>query len=33
VEWAARLAAGEGFDPATERLVEVAATLDAILGR
>jgi predicted dehydrogenase len=33
IDWAARLAAGEGFDPAVERLVEVAAVLDAILGR
>lgn len=33
VDWARRLAAGEHFDPAAERLVEVAAALDAIYGR
>ena len=33
VEWATRLAAGERFDPAAERLVEVAAALDGIYGR
>jgi predicted dehydrogenase len=33
VDWARRLAAGEGFDPEAERLVDVAATLDAIYGR
>jgi len=32
-EWAARLAAGEGFDPAAEELVAVAAVLDRIYGR
>ena len=32
-DWARRLAAGERFDPAAERLVEVARTLDAIYGR
>ncbi|MFC3069661.1 Gfo/Idh/MocA family protein [Phenylobacterium soli] len=32
-DWARRLAAGEGFDPAAERLVEVARTLDRIYGR
>ncbi len=32
-DWAARLAAGERFDPAAERLVEVAAVLDRIYGR
>jgi hypothetical protein len=33
VEWAARLAAGERFDPATDRLVDVATTIDRIYGR
>ncbi|HET8657177.1 MAG TPA: Gfo/Idh/MocA family oxidoreductase [Longimicrobiaceae bacterium] len=33
VDWAGRLAAGEGFDPEAERLVEVAAVLDGIYGR
>src|SRR5690606_28570512 len=33
VDWARRLAAGEGFDSEAERLVEVAAALDAIYGR
>ena len=33
VDWARRLAAGERFDPASERLVEVAAVLDRIYGR
>ena len=32
-DWARRLAKGEGFDPAAERLVEVAAVLDRIYGR
>jgi predicted dehydrogenase len=32
-DWAARLAAGARFDPAAERLVEVAALLDRIYGR
>ena len=32
-DWAARLAAGEGFDPAAERLVDVARVLDRIYGR
>jgi predicted dehydrogenase len=32
-DWAARLAAGERFDPTTERLVDVAAVLDRIYGR
>jgi predicted dehydrogenase len=32
-DWAARLAAGERFDPAAERLVEVARVLDRIYGR
>jgi predicted dehydrogenase len=31
--WAARLAAGERFDPAAERLVEVARVLDRVYGR
>ena len=33
VDWARRLAAGERFDAAGERLVEVAAVLDRIYGR
>jgi predicted dehydrogenase len=33
VDWATRLAAGERFDPATERLVDVASALDRIYGR
>ena len=33
VDWAARLALGERFDPAAERLVDVAAALDRIYGR
>ena len=33
VEWARRLAAGEGFDPEVEQLVAVAGVLDAIYGR
>jgi predicted dehydrogenase len=33
VAWARRLAAGEHYDPDVERLVDVAATLDAIYGR
>jgi predicted dehydrogenase len=32
-EWATRLAAGEKYDPAAERLVDVAAALDRIYGR
>ena len=32
-DWAARLAAGERFDPAAERLVAVADALDRIYGR
>jgi predicted dehydrogenase len=32
-DWARRLAAGERFDPAAERLVEVARVLDRIYGR
>jgi hypothetical protein len=33
VDWARRLAAGERFDPAAERLVDVAEVLDRIYGR
>ncbi|WP_230530180.1 Gfo/Idh/MocA family protein [Microvirga roseola] len=32
-DWAMRLAAGERFDPAAERLVDVARVLDRIYGR
>ena len=32
-DWATRLAAGERFDPAAERLVDVSAVLDRIYGR
>lgn len=32
-DWAIRLAAGEGFDPAAERLIDVAEVLDRIYGR
>jgi predicted dehydrogenase len=32
VEWAQRVAAGERYDPAVERLVTVAETIDAIYG-
>ena len=32
-DWAMRLAAGERFDPASERLVDVARVLDRIYGR
>jgi predicted dehydrogenase len=32
-DWAVRLAAGERFDPAAERLIDVAAVLDGIYGR
>jgi predicted dehydrogenase len=32
-DWARRLAAGERFDPASERLVDVAAVLDRIYSR
>ncbi|MBV9931020.1 MAG: Gfo/Idh/MocA family oxidoreductase [Alphaproteobacteria bacterium] len=32
-DWAERLARGERFDPAAERLVDVARVLDAIYGR
>jgi predicted dehydrogenase len=33
VEWARRLGAGEGFDPASVELVRVAQAVDAIYGR
>jgi predicted dehydrogenase len=33
VEWATRLASGEGFDPGIERAVDVARVLDALYGR
>ena len=33
VDWAARLAAGERYSPAAERLVDVARVLDRIYGR
>lgn len=33
VDWATRLAAGERFDPAAERLVHVAEVLDRVYGR
>ncbi len=33
VDWAARLATGERFDPAAERLMDVAEVLDRIYGR
>jgi predicted dehydrogenase len=33
VEWATRLAAGKGFDPASERLIEVAVLIDTIYER
>mgnify|MGYP004501379193 CR=1 FL=1 len=32
-DWATRLAAGERFDPAADRLVDVSAVLDRIYGR
>lgn len=32
-DWATRLAAGQRFDPAADRLVEVSAVLDRIYGR
>lgn len=32
-DWARRLAAGQRFDPAAERLVDVAEVLDRIYGR
>jgi len=31
--WARRLAAGARFDPASQRLADVAAVLDRIYGR
>ena len=33
VDWTRRLAAGEGFDPASDELVQVAEVLDAVYGR
>jgi hypothetical protein len=33
VEWARRLSKGSGFDPAAERLFDVAAVIDAIYHR
>jgi predicted dehydrogenase len=33
VEWAGRLAAGTGFDPSAERLIEVAVLIDTIYER
>jgi hypothetical protein len=33
VEWAGRLAGGTGFDPSTERLIEVAVLVDTIYER
>jgi predicted dehydrogenase len=33
VDWATRLAKGSGFDPAAERLIELAALIDTIYGR
>jgi predicted dehydrogenase len=33
IDWASRLAQGEGFDPAAERLIEVAVLIDTIYGR
>ncbi len=33
VEWAERLGSGAGYDPAAERLIDVAAVLDRIYGR
>ncbi|MBA4149780.1 MAG: Gfo/Idh/MocA family oxidoreductase [Verrucomicrobia bacterium] len=33
VDWAERLAAGSGYDPSIEGLIEVAETLDGIYGR
>lgn len=33
VDWVRRLSEGAGFDPAIERIVDVATTLDAIYGR
>jgi predicted dehydrogenase len=33
VDWARRLAAGERYDPAVERMVDVAAALDGVYGR
>jgi predicted dehydrogenase len=33
VDWAARLASGEGYDPAVEQLIDVHRTVDQIYGR
>lgn len=33
VSWVRRLAAGEGFDPANDELIEVASVLDRVYGR
>ncbi len=33
VDWAARLAAGQGFDPENQKLVTLAAMLDQVYGR
>jgi len=33
VDWAARLARGSGFDPSSERLIELAVLVDTIYGR
>ena len=33
VEWARRLASGEGFDPKLEQVTAVASVIDAIYGR
>lgn len=33
VDWSARLARGERYDPAVETIIDVAAALDAVLGR
>ena len=33
VRWAEKLAAGERFDPASERLIDVARVVDRIYGR
>jgi len=33
IEWTRRVQAGEGFDPQSRTLVDVAQTVDAIYGR
>lgn len=33
IDWSRRIAAGERFDPAIDSMVDVAETLDAVLGR